>query len=403
MRQYLQSATDAVKEARWLTRGRLLGWGSFCAFITIGVIALNVPLHSAAGLTDAAGEHAGRDFYGLWSDVLLAAGGRPDAAYVVGPHHTVDQALPYPPILLLLCWPLAGLSYAHALLVWVCLGLALYAWSLSRLVGWEMAVFATIGTPAALLNIFIGQNGYYTSVLLASGVMLVERRPVSAGILLGMLCFKPQLGIMVAVALVAGRYWRVLAVAAATALVLAAASAILLGPDAWIGFFYRGFLQRHLMEIRGGTWFWMPTVFAMIRLLGAGSSAAYLVQGISTISAAIAVAALWRGNGLPAVKSAGLVVATFLATPYAWYYDAIVLTFAAAWLANEAVKTGFLPWEKITVFILLTLPALSLGPARLLNLQIAPILLWLTMAVVMRRGLRARFLSTPALLSGEAG
>jgi len=97
------------------------------------------------------------------------------------------------------------------------------------------------------------------------------------------------------------------------------------------------------------------------------------------------------------------VVATFLVTPYAWFYDAIVLTFAAAWLANEAVKTGFEPWEKITVLVLLTLPALSLGPARLLNLQIAPILLWLTMAVVMRRGLGSRFLSTPALLSGQAG
>jgi hypothetical protein len=64
----------------------------------------------------------------------------------------------------------------------------------------------------------------------------------------------------------------------------------------------------------------------------------------------------------------------------------IILVFAAAWLANEAVKTGFLPWEKIAILSLLVLPALSLLPA-LAGFQIGPILLWLTMAVILRRGL----------------
>lgn len=64
----------------------------------------------------------------------------------------------------------------------------------------------------------------------------------------------------------------------------------------------------------------------------------------------------------------------------------IILIFVAAWLANEAVKTGFLPWEKIAILILLVLPALSLMPA-LAGFQIGPILMWLTMAVIVRRGL----------------
>jgi hypothetical protein len=65
----------------------------------------------------------------------------------------------------------------------------------------------------------------------------------------------------------------------------------------------------------------------------------------------------------------------------------VVLIFAAAWLGNEGVRNGFAPWEKITVFTLLMLPALSIPAAWLLGLQIAPILLWLTMAVILRRGL----------------
>ncbi|HXC13101.1 MAG TPA: hypothetical protein VNV39_09705 [Stellaceae bacterium] len=57
---------------------------------------------------------------------------------MAGPHHTLDQSLTYPPIIMLLCWSLAALSYGDALLVWVTLGVALFAlvlcldWSVGR-------------------------------------------------------------------------------------------------------------------------------------------------------------------------------------------------------------------------------------------------------------------------------
>ena len=345
------------------------------------------------------GVRKGGDFTIFWSGAVLAAAGQAEAAYVVGPNHTFEQALPYPPIMILLCRPLAGLSQTEALALWLLLGTALYACSLSRLVGWRIAALATFGTPAVFCNLICGQNGYFTAVLLGCGLTLVERRLMPAGILLGALCFKPQFGILLPVALAAGRYWKAAAAAAACVVFLTAASMILLGLDAWIGFFHRLILQRQLTEV--GTLFWtrMPTVFAMTRLLGANSSAAYSVQGLSAVSAALAVAALWRWQCPLAVKSAGSVVAAFLATPYAWDYDTVILTFAAAWLANEGSRSGFLPWEKITVLVLLTLPALSFIPAKLLHLQIAPILLWLCLAVVMRRGLG---LSSPSVMPVRA-
>ena len=291
MRHHIQYAANLFKYAPWPTRKCLLRWGSSCAFATIGVLALNLALHSGAGLTDAAGERFGRDFFQFWSSAVLAAAGRPEAAYIVGPHQTVDQPLAYPPIVMLLCRPLAGLSYAHAVGLLGGLGLALFTWSLSRLVGWKTAALAAIGAPAAFIDIFLGQNGYYTAVLL---VWLVERFPVRSGILLGILCCKPQLGILLAPALVAARHWQVLIAATATAFALAAASAILFGPDIWIAFFDRLVLQRQWMELQVAAWSAMPTVFAMMRLLGASPPVAYLTQSISTISAAIAVAALWR-------------------------------------------------------------------------------------------------------------
>jgi len=246
---------------------------------------------------------------------------------------------------------------------------------------------ATVGAPAAFWNLMSGQDGYFTAALLGSGLTLVERRPVVAGALLGTLCYKPQFGILLPIALAAGGYWRAFAASAGWIALLVVASTILFGPETWPAFLHRMDLQRRLMELGMWSWMRMPSVFAMMRLVGAGLFAAYLAQVVSALAAAVAVGALWRGRCPLGVKAAGLAVAVFLATPHAWDYDTLVLVFAAALLANAAAATGFWPWEKIAILALLTLPALTLAPAKLLGLQIAPILLWLTMALILRRGL----------------
>ncbi len=233
MRQFLERAIQAVEFAPWLTRERLLRWGKVCALLSLALLAYDLVAYPANGGTN------GRDFFGFWSSSALAAAGRPEAAYVIGPLRTFEQSTMYPPIMMVLCWPLSSFSYSHALLVWVGLGAALYVWSLFRLVDWRMAALATVGTPAAFWDLFSRQNGYFTAVLLLWGLRFVERRPISAGMLLGTLCFKPQLGVLVPVALAAGGYWRAFASATVSVALLLTASVIVLGPDTWISFFHR--------------------------------------------------------------------------------------------------------------------------------------------------------------------
>ena len=396
MWQYIRSTIGLLEHMPWLTRKRLLLWGIFCASLSIVLLTYDVVVHPMAG-PDIGGQDLGKDFINYWSGGLLAVRGQPETAYDFSAYHSYlypffglasrSKIYSYPPMMMLLCRPLADFSYLDAFVLWICFGMALCAWSLSRLVDWPMAALATVGTPAAFMNLLSGQNGYFTATLLIWGITLVDRRPVAAGILLGMLCYKPQMGILLPLALVAGGYWRVVAAAAACVILMIAASVIALGPDSWIDFFDRMVMERQLLQFGSGAWPRMPTVFVLMRMVGAGLPTAYLVQGISTISAAEAVVALWRGGYPLSIKSAGLVVGVFLVTPYAWDYDMVVLVFASAWLANEASKVGFLPWEKICAFALLTLPGLSILPARLLGLQIGPILLWLTMAVILRHGL----------------
>jgi hypothetical protein len=391
----IRIARDCLVSARWLTRERLVLWGKIGALASIAMLAADAAAHLGHGMANAAGEQLARDFINYWSGAKLAASGHAAQAYDPGAFHAYQQSLVgpasefklygYPPVMMMLCWPLAGLSFASALALWVASGVLLCALPLARILGRTPALLALIAAPAAFFNLFSGQNGYFTAALLGGGLALLARRPAAAGLVLGLLCYKPQLGLLRPIALAAGGHWRAFAAAAATVLALVASSIAWLGADPWIAFAHQMSLQNRLMEAGASFWPRMPTVFAALRLLGASVPWAYAAQGVSALLAALAVAAIWRGGGALAIKSAALVVGTFLATPYAWDYDAVVLIFAAAWLAAEARQSVCLEGERIAALTLLILPGLTLLPAKLLGLQIGPLLLWFTLAVLLRR------------------
>ena len=59
--------------------------------------------------------------------------------------------------------------------------------------------------------------------LFAGGLANLNTRPLVAGLLFGLLAYKPQFGVMIPLALAAGHYWRSFAAAAVTVLFLALA------------------------------------------------------------------------------------------------------------------------------------------------------------------------------------
>ena len=126
MRQYLQYPVDAVKYARWITRERLMQWGTFWALLAVVLLAHNAVAFPLSGIS------RGGDFINYWSGALLADSGRPEIAYDLGRYQTFQQSLvgaafgwriySYPPVMMLLCWPLALLSLVRALLAWSLFG-----------------------------------------------------------------------------------------------------------------------------------------------------------------------------------------------------------------------------------------------------------------------------------------
>jgi hypothetical protein len=407
--QWLHRAFGALREARWVTRERLMRWGVGFLVMSLALIAVHVVTHTRVGLTNGEGVNLGDDFIHFWSGAHMAAAGQASLASDARWFHAFEAAATgagavfgygYPPIAMLLSLPLALFSFVPGLIVWTLAGIGLCFALLRHLAGWRAAALLAVGAPAAFFNLNTGQNGYFTAALLAGGMMILDRRPVLAGICFGCLSYKPHMGVLLPIALAVGGYWRCFAAAAVTVLLLGLATVAVLGPETWAGFL--GMAPVHRSQLEYGIRFWhrMPTAFAAARVLGAPVSLAYAAQLVSCILAVASIVFIWRLSAPLLTKAAGLIVATFLATPYAWDYDGVVLIFAAAWIGREGLRTGFLTWERIAIVALLVLPLVAMVTTKLAGLQVGPVVLWLVLLLLLRRSVLYRYASVSERMSG---
>ena len=246
----------------------------------------------------------------------------------------------YPPHVLLFIWPFGLMPYLPAYIAWCAIGIALYLFACSAAIARERMLFLA-AAPGVAVCIFFGQNGFYTAALLVGGLMCLERRPVLAGVLFGILTVKPQIGILLPVILLLERRWVTIASAAATTAVLVAATALLFGWDIWIEFWQKVVPQQQWLTSHGqGLLFVMvSSVFYGARLLHLPPAVGWALQGIT---AALAAGALvwcyWRRRDR-ALSLALFVTATFLVTPYILNYDMVVFGFVVALLRERDDNT----------------------------------------------------------------
>jgi hypothetical protein len=273
----------------------------------------------------------------------------------------------YPPSFLLLLWPMGLLTANAAYWVGLASSLPLYLWAT---VGGEWrspTTLAALAAPTTAIAVASGQTSFLAGALLIGGFRLVARRPVLAGVLFGLLTYKPQLGLLVPFALTAARAWRCIAAAAATFLALVALSSAAFGPHIWPAWLFA--LPEFSNEVASAgarVLHLMPTVRPTLLQIGAQPTLAWLVQGASAILAAGIVWAAFRA-GTTRLAAATLLVATFLATPYAFVYDMPIVATAVLWLVierdREARSFGLGELLVLTVAVVapMTMPAQTHG------------------------------------------
>ncbi|MFP5330062.1 MAG: glycosyltransferase family 87 protein [Alphaproteobacteria bacterium] len=336
---------SAVQPARWLSLVALAATTLFVLTIATAAWVYHT-------------QRPGVDFAGFWAAGRLARFGHPELAYHAEAHRAVEMIVanmgglvpfPYPPPFLFAVIPFAFQPFWLAYLAWILITAGLFLWASRPYLGPRFA----FAHPAAIVNAVIGQNGFLTSGAFLFGLSALTSRPFLAGAIFGLLIIKPQLAVLVPVALIAAREWRAIGGAALSGAVLLALALLAFGVESYRGFLamtgeYAGFLSD-------ARWNWaeQASVFAFLRYFGLPQGFALGAQGVAALIAAILTWKVWSSHNES--RGAVLAAATLLVPPYVFTYDSLLLTLPIAVLLRDSAR----PWRIAFLWLLLLLPLLG--------------------------------------------
>ena len=292
----------------------------------------------------------------------------------------------YPPMFLLLVMPLSMLPFIASWILFETATLAGYLAVLRRIAPIPLGLWLALTFPGVIINFMCGQNGFITTALIGGGLLLLERRPVLAGFLFGLMAYKPQFAMLIPLTLLVAREWRALFATAISAILFAAVSLAVFGEPTWQAFIGSlAFTQKIVLERGAITFSTLQTMFGAVRMWGGSVDLAYLCQAAVAIYAALAVVLVWRTSRPFALKAATLAVGSLMISPYVLQYDLVLLALPIAWMAMEGFEKGFLPYEKAVLSIAWLLPRISLPISQTTKIPIAPIVIIALMTTILRR------------------
>lgn len=361
----------------------------FFAFIVAGTHGWIVPLDKPCTT----------DFVSFYAAGTLADAGTPALAYDQAVHLATEEAITapgiqyqfffYPPVYLLLCAVLARLPYLVAFVAFAAASLAAYLLVARRILGDTSgaALLALLAFPAVFWNIGLGQNAFLSAALFGGATLLVDRRPVLAGILFGALCYKPHFGLLIPLALIAAGRWRTVAAAGATVTALVLASIALYGVDTWRDYIAASAAAPAMYGSGRILFAGFVSPFGAVRLVGGGVHLAYAIQAAAALIAAALVWAVWRRNLPLPLRAATLAAATLVAVPLALLYDLMLSAVAVAWLLRD--KAAAPAWERTAIALSFLALVDARGLAEQFHLPLTALSALVLFVLVARRAVAA--------------
>jgi hypothetical protein len=345
------------------------------------------------------GACVGGDFVNPYAASIAALKGDAASVYDIHRQHVHEAAVMggkdfgvlgfhYPPMFLLMVLPLSLLPFITSWILFETITLAGYLAVLRRIAPIPIGLWLAIAFPGVIINFMCGQNGFLTASLIGGGLLLLERKPLLAGFLFGLMAYKPQFAMLLPFTLLVAREWRALFATAISAILFAAISLAVFGEPTWRAFLGSlPFFQKIVLERGAINFSTLQTIFGAVRMWGGSVDVAYLCQAAVAIYAALAVVLVWRTSRPFALKAATLAVGSLMISPYVLQYDLVLLALPIAWLAMEGFEKGFLPYEKAVLSIAWILPRVSLPISQSVNIPIAPIVIIVLMTTILRRAI----------------
>jgi len=400
---------QGLRSGAWLTASRARGYSLI--LLAIGALALAGWIAASDGLIDRNGKPIGTDFSNVYAAGQLTWQGRPADAYQPALQHAAEKTVfggrevpffgwHYPPFFFAVAVLVAAFPYAWGLAIWVAASLAAYLAVIRAILPHPQTLLVATAFPAVLVNIGHGQNGFLTAALLGGALHLLDRRPLISGVLIGLLAYKPQFGVLIPIALLADGRWRSIGAAAATIAALVAISFATLGSGVWHAFAdSMNFTQVVVLEQGGTGWEKIQSAFSAARMWGASVHLAYAVQGALLMTLAATLAWLWHSDAAFELKAAALATASLLATPYVLDYDLVVLALAIAFFARHGFDRGFREFEISALAAAWIVPLLSRAVAGVTGIPLGLMVLLTLYVFTLRRALLDKENSVPIVAS----
>ncbi|WP_175732969.1 glycosyltransferase family 87 protein [Burkholderia ambifaria] len=397
--QSLRSAPRAVGE--WLTPRRLVLYSA----MMLVFYALFIAVWTTVVRHGGAVARPGADFSVFWSASYVMLHGTPAQAYDFSSfsrltaelftHFRRDSFAPwlYPPTYLLLVTPLSLLPFALGYPLFVAFGVVVLSLAASRVSGLgtmagagRAATLALAAAPCVFVTATLGQNAFLTASCAALAVHWAARRPMWAGLCIGLLSVKPQMALLFPFVLIAARAWRTIAWAALATGTFVALSILVCGVESLRLFVASTGLARSIV-LEHGVVFWLvsPTPFATFRLAGVPLAAAYAAHACIAAIAIAAACTAWAWSRDTRVRAAVLTVATLAANPYVWHYELAWLAVAIACMLAIGWRDGWLRGEQTAIALLWALPIFEYLNPWLEWPQIGPAVTLFALLVLLRR------------------
>jgi alpha-1,2-mannosyltransferase len=348
----------------------------------------------------------GRDFVNLFTAGHLLLEGKLAIIYDLGAYQAYQDEMfhgavlahnySYSPVSFFYAWLFAlggyGLSYG----LWIGLtGAAFFLAARPYLRDAGLPAWLALLIPAAAANVWAGHYGFLFGALWLAAWRLVETRPRTAGLLIGLMIVKPHLALLMPLALMRRGAWVPVCYAALTSVSLVAVSGTVFGWHYCATYLTETSALQAAMLDETGAFFlrMMPTVLPSLLLAGVDPTIAAIVQAVAGLAAA---AALWTWMPRDPMR-AGLATATatFLLLPYGFNYDLTVVGIAAL-LALHRGDVGEPSLSRLPALLAFLLPLLVVN-LNILGIPAGPPVLALLLAAQLREGRQREAAPAPRL------
>jgi hypothetical protein len=328
-----------------------------CVWFVYGWISLFVPV--SVGLTGLDPNEL-RDFATFYVQGIVANEHDTHALYDIDEQAAIlRRVVPgaptsaYPPVhgpqIALFFAPFARLPYATAVVVWQTLSVLMYAacaFALWRVCPrlrdrWGSALLLVVAAPALRFELGFAQTSAIGLLLVTAAFFALRaNRLFLAGLAIGSLAYKPQLGLAAAVVFIGAREWKIVlgAIVAAAAQLLA--GGLYWGPGVLVA--YVSALRRLPDVLSPMEWlkFDMHSWRSFFELTGLPPGAAMTAYVIAAAITGVIALASWRAKGPLVLRYSVFLVATVLVNPHMWVYDFMLLTPVFLLLWDWALEQG---------------------------------------------------------------